>query len=82
VNWGGTTLVSSATASTAPIENVEIFFWYFDFTSALGDPSTFSGSAVDLVTIDGTVVPEPSTTALFLMGTVGIAAARRRRQSS
>lgn len=80
VSWGGAPLATGS--SSAPIERVDLVFWYYAYDNAIYGTSFFANEAIDSVTITGSVVavPEPSSMLLVAagLGCMGVAGLRRR----
>ena len=77
-NWQRTT---PGRDTIVPVYSGEPEFWgdhFFFFRINVGDPGSF---AIDNLTFDQVLVPEPSTLALAMVGTLAVAAALRHRNS-
>ena len=80
VSWDGTPVATGS--SSAPIERVDLVFWYYAYDNAIYGTSFFGSEAIDSVTITGSVVPVPEPSGMLLvaagMGCMGVARLRRR----
>lgn len=84
ISWDGVPLATGA--SLAPIERVDLVFWYYAYDNAIYGTSFFGSEAIDSVTITGSVasVPEIDLAGIgsvlgLLGGGLGLLERRRKR---
>jgi len=79
ISWDGEEILTGA--STAPVDRVELSFWYWSETTAKGISSFFGTEYVDLIVIDAQPpeLPEPGTLVMLMLGGLAWLGRARRK---